>query len=107
MISYLDTVIKTGSESIETTLRREANLVCGVCGAHGGCETPEVRDVRRVGGGRGLRGGPGQRVDGVFPGRLQPRTRGNDAGRRRKGQNVSWRNGSLQRKPWLDYGMKY
>ena len=46
-----------------------------------------MRDVRRNGGGRGLSGGPGKRVDGVFPGRplsastptsgrLQPRTRG-------------------------------
>ena len=30
-----------------------------------------MRDVRRTGGGRGLRGGPGKRVDGVFPGRPQ------------------------------------
>ena len=36
---------------------------------HGGYETAEVRDVRRIGGGRGLRGGPGKRVDEVFPGR--------------------------------------
>ena len=28
-----------------------------------------MRDVRRNGGGRGLCGGPGKRVDGVFPGR--------------------------------------
>ena len=30
-----------------------------------------MRDVRRIGGGRGLRGGPGKRVDVVFPGRPQ------------------------------------
>ena len=30
-ISYLDTLIKTGSESIEATLRRR---FCGICGAH-------------------------------------------------------------------------
>ena len=30
-----------------------------------------MRDVRRNGGGRGLCGGPGKRVDGVFPGRSQ------------------------------------
>ena len=30
-----------------------------------------MRDVRRIGGGRGLCGGPGKRVDGVFPGRPQ------------------------------------
>ena len=35
-------------------------------------------------------------------GRLQPRTRGNGAERR----NISWRNGSLQRKPRLDYGVQ-
>ena len=28
-----------------------------------------MRDVRRIGGGRGLCGGPGKIVDGVFPGR--------------------------------------
>ena len=30
-----------------------------------------MRDVRRIGGGRRLRGGPGKRVYGVFPGRTQ------------------------------------
>ena len=45
-ISYLDTPIKTGSESIEATFRKEADLVRGICGTHGGYETAEVRDVR-------------------------------------------------------------
>ena len=40
--------------------------VCGICDAHGGYETVEVRDVRISGGGRGLHGGPGKRMDGVF-----------------------------------------
>ena len=40
-------------------------------------------------------------------GRLQPRTRGNGAERRNKGRNISWRNGPLQRKPTLDYGMQW
>ena len=35
-ISCLDTLLKPGSESIEATIRREADLVCGICGAHGG-----------------------------------------------------------------------
>ncbi|CAM9574765.1 unnamed protein product [Ascophyllum nodosum] len=39
--------------------------------------------------------------------RLQPRTRGNGAERQNKGRNISWRNGSLQRKPRLDYGMQW
>ena len=38
---------------------------------HGGYEIDEVRDVRRIGGGRGLWGGAGKRVDGVFPRRSQ------------------------------------
>ena len=39
-------------------------------------------------------------------GRLQPRTRGNGAERWNKGRNISWRNGSLQRKPGLDYDIQ-
>ena len=51
---------------------QKADLICGIRGAHGGYETAEVRDVRRDGEGRGLLcGGPGKRVDGVFPGRPQ------------------------------------
>ena len=50
---------------------QEADLVRGICGTHGGYETAEVRNVRRIGEGRGLRGEPGKRVDGVFPGRPQ------------------------------------
>ena len=40
-------------------------------------------------------------------GRLQPRTMGNGAERWNKGQNISWQNASLQRKPGLDYGMQW
>ena len=98
---------------------QEADLVCGICGAHGGYETAKVRGVRRLGGGRGLCGGPGKRVDGVFPGRpqlsastptsgqLQLRTRVDGAERQNKGRNISWRNGLLQRKSWLDHGMQW
>ena len=68
-ISYLDKLIKTGSESIEATLR--ADLICGVYGAHRGYETAEVRDVRRNGEGRRLCGGTRKILDGVFPGRPQ------------------------------------
>ena len=48
-------------------MQQEADLVCGICGAHRGYETAEVHDVRRNGEGRGLCRGPGKRVDGVFP----------------------------------------
>ena len=47
------------------------DLVCGTCGAHGGYDTAEVRDVRRIGAGRGLLEGAGKIVDGVLPGRPQ------------------------------------
>ena len=39
------------------------HFVPGICGAHGGHKTAEVRDVQRTGGGCGLRGGAGKRVD--------------------------------------------
>ena len=50
---------------------QEAELVRWICGGHGGYGTGEVRDVRRIGWGRGLCEEPGKRVDGVFPGRPQ------------------------------------
>ena len=40
--------------------------VRGICGAHGGYETAEARDIRRTGEGRELCGGPGKKVDGCF-----------------------------------------
>ena len=70
-LEWRGTLVKTGSESIEATLPRKADLVCEICGAHGGYDTAEVRDVRRNGGGRGLCGRPGKTMDGVFPGRPQ------------------------------------
>ena len=51
--------MKAGSESIEALNYEEADPVRGICGAHGGHVTAEVRHVRRTGGGRGLRGGRG------------------------------------------------
>ena len=33
---------------------QETDLVREICGAHGGYETAEVRNVRRIGGRRGL-----------------------------------------------------
>ena len=54
-ISYLETLVKTGSERIEATLCRR-RIFEGFCDAHGGYETAEVRDVRRNGGGSGCVG---------------------------------------------------
>ena len=45
---------------------QEADSVRGICGAHGGHETAEVRDVRSTSGGHRLRWGSGKRVDGVL-----------------------------------------
>ena len=42
------------------------DLVRGVCGAHGGYETADVRAVRRIGGRHGLRGGAGKEWMGCF-----------------------------------------
>ena len=83
-------------------------------------EIAEVCGVRRIGGGRGLCGGPGKIVDAVFPGRpqrfryqrrqvddcMQRRTRKNGAERRNKGRNIKMRNGSLPRTSGLDYSMQ-
>ena len=96
---FLDTLKKAGSD-----FTQEVGLVRGICGAHGGYETAEVRDGRRTGGGRELRGGRKKSGWGVFwttsellastptSEGLQPRTRKNGAGRRNKRRNISWRN---------------
>ena len=44
-------------------------------------------------------------VSTPISGRLPPRTRGNGLRRRNKVRNVPWRNGSMQKKSGLDYGM--
>ena len=50
---------------------QETDPVRGICGAHGGYKTTEVRDVGRTGGGRGLLEGSGRRMDEVSPGTSQ------------------------------------
>ena len=55
----------------KNVLRKEADFVRGICGAHGGYKTAKVRDVRRIGVGRGLRGETEKRMGGAFPGRPQ------------------------------------
>ena len=51
--------MKTGSESMEAIMRKEADPVRGICGVHGGHEALEVRDVRRTGERCGLCGSIG------------------------------------------------
>ena len=98
---------------------QDVDPVRRICGAHEGHETAEVRHVRRIGAGRGLRGGGRKKsgwgvswtnselsVSTLTSRRLQPRTRGNGSKRRNKERNFSLRNRSLQKKSGLDYGMQ-
>ena len=118
-ISYLDTLLKTGSESIEATLRRRRILFAEFVARMEDTRLPkgvmfgETVGVRAVWGGR-KKSGWGvswttSKLSASTPtsGRLQPRARGNGAEWQNKGRNISWRNGSLQRKPRLDYGMQW
>ena len=50
---------------------QEADPVLCVCGAHGGHETAEARDVRGNRGANGLRGGARERMDGMQPEQLR------------------------------------
>ena len=62
-LSYLDTLIKSGSESIEAALRRRRILFAGFVARMEDARLPKcVMFVELVG------NGAGKRVDGVFPG---------------------------------------
>ena len=118
-ISYLDTLVKTGSESIEATLRRRRILFEGCVARMEDTRLPKCVMFGEMVGGRavwGARKKSGWVVSWTTSdlsastptsGRLQPRTRGNGAKRQNKGRNISWQNESLQKKPRLDYGMQW
>ena len=109
-ISYLDTLVKTGSESIEATSRRRRILFAGFVARMGNTRLPkcvcsEKWGARAVWGARKKKSGWGvswttSELSTSTPtsGRLQPRTRRNGAERQNKEQNISWQNGSLQQK---------
>ena len=117
-ISYLDRLIKTGSESIEATSRRRRTLFAGFVARMEDTRLPKCVMFGELVGDAGCVGGQEKEwmsvswttseVSAPTPtsGRLQPRARGNGAERWNKGWNISWRNGSLQKKPRLDYGMQ-
>ena len=67
-ISYLDTLIKTGSESIEATLRWRRILFAGFVARMEDTRLPKCVMFGELVGGAGC---VGKRVDGVFPGRPQ------------------------------------
>ena len=118
-ISYLDTLLKTGIDSIEATLRWRRILFaefaarmedtrlpkCGMSERWWGVRT--VWEVRKKSG-WGVSWTTSE-LSASMPtsGRLHSRTRGNGAERKNKRGDISWRNGSLQKKPRLDYGMQW
>ena len=118
-ISYLDTLVKTGSESIEATLRRSRILFAGFVAPMDDTRLPKCVMFGEMVGGAGCVRGQEKSGWGVSwttselsastptSGRLQPRTRGNGAERQNKGRNISWQNGSLQKKTRLDYDMQW
>ena len=61
--------IKTGSESIEATLRRRRILFAGFVTRIEDTRLPKCVMFRELVGGRGLCGGAEKRGDGVFPAR--------------------------------------
>ena len=117
-ISYLDTLLRTGSESIEATSRRRRILFAGFVARMEDTRLPKCVIFGEMVGGAGCVGGQEKEWMGCFLDDLRAfginadqwttaaQTRGNVAERQNKGWNSSWQNGSLQRKPRLDYGMQ-
>ena len=109
--------MKAGSESIEAVMRRRRILFAGCVARMEDTILPKYvmfEERLEVAGCVGGKKNSGWGVSWTTSelsvskptsGRLQPRTRGNGARRRKTGRNVSWRNRSLQRKSGLDYGM--
>ena len=54
MVDKDDMIFTPGLIVNKNVLRKEADFVRGICGAHGGYGTAKVRDVWRIGVGRGL-----------------------------------------------------
>ena len=108
----------TGSKSIEALTRRRRILFAGFVARMEDTRLPKCGIFGELVGARAAWGDRKNNRPGVpwttselpvsmaTSGRLQPRTTGNGTRRRNKERNVSWRNGSLQRKSGLGYGMK-
>ena len=110
--------MKTGSESIEATLRRKCILFAGFVVCMEDTRLPKCVNFRELVGGADCVGGQEKEWMGCFLDCLRgfginadqwttaAQDEGNDTGRRNKRRTISWRNGSLQRKSGLDYGMQ-
>ena len=118
-ITYLDTLIQMGSESIEATLHWRRILFAGFVARMEDTRLPKCVIFGELVGARAVEGARKKSGWGVSwttselsastptSGRLQPRTWGNGAERlNKRRRNISWRNEPLQRKPRLDYGMQ-
>ena len=118
-ISYVDTLMKTGSDSIETTLRRRRILFAGFVARMEDTRLPKCVMFGKMVGGADCVGARKQSAWGVSrttsefsastltSRRLQPRTSSNGAGRRNKRRNIPWQNESLQREPRPNYGIQW
>ena len=104
--SWLDTLMKTGSESIEAILRRRRILLAGIVARMEDTRLPTCVMFGELVGGAGCVGGQEREWMRCFLGDLrafginadQSTTAAQDEGEWRKARNFSWRNGSLQRK---------
>ena len=117
-ISYLDTLIKTRSESIEATLRRKRILFAGFVARIEDTRLPKCVMFGVLVRGAGCVRGQEKEWMGCFLDDLRASginadkwtTAAQDEGEWRrtadKGRNISWRNGSLQRKRGLDYDIQ-
>ena len=103
-ISYLDTLIKTESESIEATLRRRRILFAGFVARMEDTRLPKCVMFRELVGDAGCVGGQGKEwmrcflddliAFGIDAGQwtTAAQDEGNGAERRNKGRNISWQN---------------
>ena len=92
-ISYLDTLLKTGSESIEATLRRRRILFAGFVACMEDTRLPKCVTFGEMVGGKKSGWGVSWMISKLSAstptsGRLQPRTKGNGAERQNKGRNI-------------------
>ena len=118
MISYLDTLIKTGRASIEATLRRRRILFTGFGARMENTRLPKCMIFRELARSAGRMGGQEKEWIRCFLDDLrafginvdQWTTAAQDEGEwcrtTEKGRDISWRNGPLQRKSKLDYGIQ-
>ena len=101
-ISYLDTLVKTGSESIEATLRRRRILFAGFVARMEDTRLPKCVMFGEMVGGAGCVGGQEKEWMGCFLDDLRAfgintdqwttaaQDEGNGAERQNKGRNISW-----------------